>query len=237
MTKIPFYIGTFAACFVPSSHKRHVVRGWVNGILYFPRIFMLIWEIYGKFAYKIRFVRQHSPDRCVCVVNDKYYVKIFKRVPVKKLKAFGVLTDYIAPYIRVAIPQIYVGKISNVYVCEKLQGHSIYDFDKKLVLKHHRKIENQVAKIIDDLQKINVKKIPNWRQYMTALQSNDAEKITSKSVLGHFDLNETNFLFDDNLNICGLIDWDGLRITNDKNKDMQIFMKYWNRYKELAKKS
>lgn len=236
MTKIPFYIGTLFACFVPDSHKRHVVRGWVNGILYFPRISIFIKRIYGEFAYKLRFVRQHTPDRCVCIVNDKYYVKIFKRVPVQKLKRFAKLTDYVASKLDVAIPKIFVGKISSMYVCEKLKGHSVYDFDKKYVMKHHKKIENQVAKIIKDLQSINVKKIPDYKEYTSALQDSPVEKITSKSVLGHFDLNETNFLFDDDLNICGIIDWDGLRITNDKDKDMQIFMKYWNRYKELAQK-
>lgn len=232
MTKIPFYIGTLFACFVPNSHKRHVVRGWVNCILYFPRISLFVKRIYGEFAHNVRFVRQHTPDRCVCIVNDKYYVKIFKKVPVKKLKAFADLTDYVARCLHIEIPLVFVGKISSMYVCEKLKGHSIYDFDKKYVLKHRKKIESQVAKIIDDLQKIDVKKIPNYKNYTSALQNSPVEKITSKSVLGHFDLNETNFLFDDDLNICGIIDWDGLRITNDKDKDMQIFMKYWKRYQE-----
>lgn len=36
------------------------------------------------------------------------------------------------------------------------------------------------------------------------------------------------------MNIIGLIDFDSLSITNDKNKDMRMFMKYWNRYKEKA---
>ncbi|MBR4626025.1 MAG: hypothetical protein IKO56_10880, partial [Alphaproteobacteria bacterium] len=58
--------------------------------------------------------------------------------------------------------------------------------------------------------------------------------ITDESVLAHLDLNVRNFLFDDYMNIIGLIDFDSLSITNDKNKDMQIFMKYWNRYKEKA---
>ena len=155
----------------------------------------------------------------------------------QKLKRFAKLTDYIAPKLNVTIPKVFVGKISSMYVCERLKGHSVYDFDKKYVMKHHKKIENQVAKIIKDLQSINVKKIPDYKEYTSALQDSPVEKITSKSVLGHFDLNETNFLFDDDLNICGIIDWDGLRITNDQDKDMQIFMKYWNRYKELAQKS
>ena len=231
MSKLPFFIGNFLACFVPDSHKRHVLRGWVNCILYAPRISLFLKRIYGHFAYKIKFVRQHSPDRCVGIVNDEYYVKIFKKVPVKKIRAFAMLTGYIAKHLNINIPHIYASEIASIYVCKKLPGHTIYDFDKARVLDNEEKILAQVAKIINDLQSIDIKKIPGYNGFVSALQSDEHEEITTQSVLGHFDMNETNFLFDDDLNICGLIDWDGLRITNDKNKDMQIFMKYWNRYK------
>ena len=108
------------------------------------------------------------------------------------------------------------------------------------MLKHEKKILSQVDDIISQLQSIDVTKLPDAERFCVALESTtkntEIEPITIDSVLAHFDMNIRNFLFDENMNICGWIDFDSIRITNDKNRDKQIFMKYWERYKKSTRK-
>lgn len=236
--KFPFYVGNLLACFVFSSRRRSNARGNVNNFFYSPIVARFVKKVFGEKAHTIKFVRQHTPSRFVCVVNDKYFVKIFKKMSHKKLENFEFLVNYVRNNVSVNIPKVYIGKDDNIYATEKIDGKSIYDFDEKFVLQYEAKILTQVEQIIFSLQNINLRKIPNPERFCVALETTSnktkPEPITDESVLAHLDLNVRNFLFDDYMNIIGLIDFDSLSITNDKNKDMQIFMKYWNRYKEKA---
>ena len=239
MMNIPFYIGNFLACFIPNARGRSNMRGKVNNFFYKPIIARLVKKVFNEKAHTIKFVRQHTPSRFVCVVNDKYFIKVFKNMSHKKLENFQFLVNYVQKNVSVNMPQVFIGNVNNMYATRKIQGKSIYDFDYKFVLQNQQKILSQVEQIISSLQNINLKKIPNAERFCVALEATSkrikSEQITDESVLAHFDMNVRNFLFDDNLNIIGLIDFDSLAITNDKNKDMQIFMKYWNRYKENNK--
>ena len=153
---------------------------------------------------------------------------------------FEFLVNYVRHKMPVKIPKVYVAKNNHMYVTELVSGYSIYDFDPKTVLKNEKKILKGVTKIISDLQSIDIKKMSNPERFCVALdapsKNTPVEAITNDSVLLHGDMNVRNFIFDQDLNICGLIDFDGMRITNDKNADMKNFMKYWNRYKENSKK-
>ena len=157
-----------------------------------------------------------------------------------RLKNFEFLVNYVRDFMDVPIPKVYVSKNNHMYATELLDGYSIYYFDKEFVLKHEEKIINQVTKIISQLQSIDLQKIPNAGRFEYALEDTykdkKSEKVTDKSVLAHNDLNVRNFLFDKDLNICGLIDFDALAITNDQDADMKIFMKDWQRYKNSKRK-
>ncbi len=240
MVTLPFYIANFLAGFVSPQSKRHVLRGHVNAFFYTPMMMRFIKRVYGEKTHNVKFVRQHTPSRCVCVINDKYFVKIFKHNKGTRLADFEFLVNYVRNRMQVAIPRVYTSKNNHMYVTKLIKGREIYDFDSDFVLKHEKKILQNVSKIISELQSIDVQKIPNNERFCVALESlaknANTEPITSDSVLSHGDMNLRNFLFDDDLNIVGLIDFDGMCITNDKDKDMQNFMKYWNRYKENAKK-
>ena len=228
------------AGFVISQPKRHALRGHVNAFLYTPTMTRLIKKIYGVKTYNVKFVRQHTPNRCVCVINDRYFIKIFKKNMGNRLANFEFLVNYVREKMPVVIPKVFAAENKHMYVTELIKGKSIYDFDVAFVLKNEEKILKNVSKIISDLQSINVHEIPDNERFCVALESPSKnvkiEPITNESVLSHGDMNLRNFMFDDDLNICGLIDFDGMRITNDKNKDMRNFMKYWNRYKENSKK-
>ena len=238
--RLPFYIANFLAGFVSTQSKRHVLRGHINAFFYTPMMMRIVKRIYGEKTKTVKFVRQHTPSRVVCVVNDKYFIKIFKHNLGKRLKNFEFLVNYAHDHMNVNIPRVHALENNHGYVTELIDGRDIYGFDSQFVLKNEEKILQQVVKIIAQGQSIDVHKFLNPERFSVALESpgknTKAEPITSDSVLLHGDLNLRNFLFDDDLNIVGLIDFDGMRITNDKDKDIQNFMKYWNRYKENAKK-
>ena len=85
------------------------------------------------------------------------------------------------------------------------------------------------------IQSIKIKSVPGWERFVFSMQP---ERTREKpcdpghEVFAHFDLNTTNFLFDDKLNIIGVIDWDTLSVANNPGTDWDIFMKYWNIYKK-----
>ena len=222
MYKSPFYIGNFISCFVPGSERRHRVRGWVNVVLYYIPIKMLIRRVYGVPVKKIKFVRQITLNRMACVVNDKYYVKVFRNVSQKQVANYKYLLDFIRSKVNVNIPKIYVAKHNS--------------FNKSDVLKHESEIKKQVFDVIKSLQKIPFDSIIDNERYKFSMQPQRAkEKPYHKdiSVLAHFDLNETNILFDDKYNIISIIDWDSLSMAKNPNTDKEIFLKYWTRYKTL----
>ena len=233
---LPFYISNFMSCFVKNQDKRHKLRLVVNCALYKPFVAHFVKKTFGVRAQSIKPIRQHTMGRFVCVVNDEYFVKVFRNMSGARLKNFECLVNYVAKFLDVDVPRIYISKNNHMYATKKTCGYSIYDFDKKFVIKNEKKILAGVDHIISQLQSIDLAKIKDASRFCVALESttkkNKIEPITPDSVLTHLDLNVRNFLFDKDLNICALIDFDSLCITNNKTRDKEIFMKYWNRYKE-----
>ena len=239
MNKLPFYIGNIVSCFVPNNKRRSRVRGWINVMLYRHRIMSFVKTSYGVKPKHVRFVRQITLNRMTCVVDNVYYVKIFRNVTVQQLENFKFLLDFIRPYINVEIPDIIVDKRMPMYVCKKIPGRPISDFDAEFVLKHEKSFLSQVADIIAQLQSVDVKSVPGWERFVFSMQpERTVEKPCDSEhmVFAHFDLNRTNFLFDDDFNIIGLIDWDTLSVAKNPETDWDIFMKYWNNYKRKHRK-
>ncbi|MBO4480278.1 MAG: hypothetical protein J5742_01465 [Alphaproteobacteria bacterium] len=238
MSKVPFYIGNFVACFVPNNRRRQRVRGNINIMLYRPHIFSLVRRVYGIKPISIKFIRQITLNRVVCVVNDEYYVKIFRNITVKQLQNYKFLLDFIRPHLNVEIPNITVDNRIPMYVCKKLPGRDINEFDKEFVLKHEDNILKQVFKIISDLQSVPVNSVPNSERFLLSMQPERTKEKPSIPcpVLAHFDMNETNFLFDDKLNIISVIDWDTIAIAQNPDTDRNIFLKYWSAYKKRQPK-
>lgn len=239
MYKIPFFISNLISCFIYEKHRRHRWRGRINVALFYPRVARFVRRVYGvKKITSVHFVRQITLNRVVCVVNGRYYVKIFRSVSVEQLKNFEFLLNYVADRIDVAVPRIYTHKTIPMYVCDTVAGQDIYDFDKEFVLQNETKLLNQVENIIKQLQSINVDEIPNKDRFLDSMQVRTKEKTAKnpRQVLAHFDLNETNLMFDSDFNVVAVIDWDTLSIANNPQTDMTIFMKYWDRYKKRNKK-
>jgi len=234
MHTVPFFIGNTLACMVPGSERRARFRGKVNLILFRPWIARFIRREYGERLRSLKFVRQRTLNRVVGIVNDKYYVKIFRNVTNKQIRDFVFLMNYIRPYIHIDIPQVVVDKKLPMYACTKNAGREIDTFDKAFVIKHEAHIHKQIADIIKQLQSVNVEKIPGNERYLTNMQNRRYPELPCKKcrrVLGHFDMNLTNFLFDDNLNIISAIDWDAVSIANNPETDWRIFMRFWNQYR------
>ena len=238
MSKIPFYIGNIAACFVPGKFRRARVRSAINIALYKPRIKALIKRVYNDDVKTIKYVRQINLNRFVCVVNDKYYVKTFRNITLKRLQEHKFLLDLVLPNLSVNVNEIYLDEKIPMYVTEKIPGHTIYDFDAETISKNEQKLKNQVANIIKEIQKIDVTSIPNYDRFWFGLQpERQPEKElepgqSPKPVLAHFDLNETNLFFDDDMNIIGIIDWDTLSIAKNPETDMKVFNMFWNLFKQ-----
>lgn len=235
MYKLPFYIGGFVSWFVPGRYRRRRVRGNINVLLYRIPISIFIKRVYGDKVHKIRFVRQVSMNRMTCVVNNRYFVKIFRDVSVEQLNDYKFLLDFIRPYLKIKIPEIFVAKNIPMYVADKLPGKDLKDFDKDLVIKYERKIKNQVVGMINDMQSIPLKLIPNNERFLFPLQSKRAGKeikIGRNAVLAHLDLNVSNLLLDDKFNVVSIVDWDSLSIAQSPNIDKDSFEKLWEIYKK-----
>lgn len=240
MNALPFYIGNFLSCFVLNGEKRHKIRSNINFALYKKPVARVIKQVFNEEVKDIKFIRQHTPSRFVCLVNDKYFVKIFKNSSKKRIKNFEFLVNYVRKFMDVNIPKVYTSNDGHTYITEIIPGTGIYAFDKEFALKNEEKFLKQSSHIISQLQSIDLKKIPDAKRFTIALESTSKktkiENLTNESVLAHLDLNVRNFLFDKDFNICGLIDFDSMCIINDKNKDMQIVVKYWERYKKSTRK-
>lgn len=232
MPRIPFYIGNILSCLVPGAKRRARCRGMVNLIADTPEIAVLIKLMFNENLHSIKFVRQHTLNRFVCVVNNKYFVKVFRSVSNKRLKDFAKLNEYVRSRISVNMPQVFVAKRDSIIITPRIQGRAITDFPPEQILANQDKIEKQIFEFIDELQSIDVNKIPNKERYLTALQSRTVEMPCDnpRQVLAHFDLNMMNIFFDDDMNLCGIIDWDGLSIASNPETDKTIFLKYWGRF-------
>lgn len=235
MHTIPFFIGNTLACIVHGSERRARFRGKINLFLFRPWIARFIRREYGEHLKTLRFVRQRTLNRVVGIVNDKYYVKIFRNVTNQQIRDFVSLMDIVRPVITVDTPRIVVDKKLPMYACAKNQGREIDTFDKSLVIKNEDLILDQIRKIITQLQSIDVEKIPHNERFLTNMQHRrypELPCVNCRRVLGHFDMNLTNFLFDDDLHIVSAIDWDALSIANNPDTDWMIFMRFWNQYKK-----
>lgn len=236
MYKLPFYIGHIISCFVPGRERRRRVRGVVNVFLYRIPIARFIKKTYGVRANTIKFVRQVSMNRMTCVVNNRYYVKIFRNVSVKQLNDYKFLLDWIRPKLKVKIPEIYVDKHIPMYVADRLPGKDMRDFDAKSIMQHEKQIKHQVIDTIDAMQHIPVKKIPGYKRFLSGLQNqNSNTKIGKDSVLAHLDLNASNLLLDDKFNVISIVDWDSLSIVPTPNIDRDSFENLWAIYKKSHK--
>ena len=234
MYKLPFYIGGIISYFVPGRYRRRSVRGQINVFLFRGIINRFVERVYGVRVNNIRFVRQVSMNRMICVVNDRYYVKIFRDVSVTRLKYYKFLLDFIRPYLKVKIPEIFVHDKIPMYVADKLPGKDMRDFDKSTIIKHEKKIKSQMIEIINALQSVSVKSIPDSERFLLPLQpkkNSIKPKIGRNSVLAHLDLNASNIRLDDNFDVVSIVDWDSLSIVDSPNIDKDSFEKLWNIYK------
>lgn len=233
MSKIPFYLGNLAACFVPGSDRRAHCRAYVNLFFYYPTITRFIRRAFGEKTHSVKFIRQRTLNRVVCLVNDKYYVKIFRDVTPSRIRDFAFLANYVADRLDVTVPRVIPNDRASMYATPRVAGNHILDMDRTAVLAHDQQIQTQMFDIIDQLQSIDIAQIPHPERFVTAMQERTVEDpITPpQPVLAHFDLNEENIFLDDDFNICAVIDWDGLSIANNPDTDKRIFLKYWNRYK------
>lgn len=239
MSKIPFYIGNFLAIFVPDGARRARVRGNVNMALYTPRIKHFIKRVYDEPVKSIKFIRQINLNRVCLCVNDRYYVKLFRNITPERVKNYKELMDFIAPRISVRMPVVHVDDNMAMYVSEKIPGRGIKSFDDATILKNEDKIKSQVEKIIAEIQSIKLDSIPDVKRFVHSLQPERAtEPPINKPcpVLAHFDLNETNLLFDDDMNIIGVIDWDMCSVAQNPNTDMFVFNRFWNRFMKHIKR-
>ncbi len=236
MYKIPFYISGFISYFIPGRYRRRYVRGTINVFFFYLAIARFVKHIYGIRVKNIRFVRQVSMNRMICVVNDRYYVKIFRDVTVKQLKDYKFLLDFIRPYLKVKIPEIFVHDTIPLYVADKLPGKDMRDFDKTSIIKNEKKIKSQVLDIINAMQSIPLNAIPDNERFLFPLQykkTGKKPKIGRGSVLAHLDLNASNIRLDDNFNVVSIVDWDSLSIVDSPDIDKNSFEKLW----EIHKKS
>ena len=234
MYKIPFYISALISNLFTGQDRRRRIRGNVNVFLFRIPIARFVRRTYGVRVHTIRFVRQVSMNRMTCVVNNRYFVKIFRDVSVAQLNNYQLLLDIVRPHLSVEIPRIFVAKKMPMYVADKLSGKNLHEFGKDNIIKHEKKIKTQVVKMIDELQGISVKTIPNNELFLVPLQHKKNVKkptITKNSVLAHLDLNVSNFMLDDKYNVVGVVDWDSLSIVNDPNRDRNDFERLWNIYK------
>ena len=230
MYKIPFYIGNFITWFVAKKRWREQVRGHINMILFKPWIKRLIKVAYGERVHSLKFVRQRTLKRAVFVVNGKYYVKIFRGVSRQKLCDFAELMHIVSDIVSVEVPYVIVDKKLPMYVCEKNSGADFHSFDKNVMLKHQKQIFTQMRKILEELHSIDVETIPDNTRFITDMQGRHKYEVPAhnrKRVLAHFDMNPSNFLFDSDINIVSIIDWDSIAIANNPDTDWNMFVKNW----------
>ena len=252
--KIPFFVGNLLACVVPGSRRRMYTRAYVNRVLFYPIICRFIRREFGVRVRSIKFIRQITLGRIVFLVNGEYYVKVFRDVSNLRLRDYAFLVRYVqrefaakASVRNISIPDVVVAAHAPMYASPRVAGRHLNTFAPDVILENQDKIKTQAFAIIDALTSIDANKIPNKERFATSMQSHSAEKPyvpgefsptpPNHPVLAHFDLNRTNCLFDDDLNIVSVIDWDGLSIAKNPDSDKHIFMKYWLPFIEKQKQA
>lgn len=232
MNKLIFCIGNIAAWFGITSDKRAHYRGMVTMFFYRRQIRRFVADTFGVRLTSLEFVRQRTLNRAVYLANGKYYVKVFRDVTSKRLCDFAFLVNYIRPHIGVCVPPIFVSSCYQMYASEKIAGHPIDAFSPDDIRPHADKIQAQVFRVIDELQSINVDKIPDNRRFESAIQPhcNETPVTPPVRVLGHFDLNESNIFLNAKRDVCAVIDWDALSISHNPNTDRARFMRFFDRF-------
>lgn len=135
-----FILGNVLSWFVPGQQNRRRVRARAVLNTARPKIKRFIKEAYGEGVVSIEPIRQITLNRAVYLVNDKYYVKVFRNVSNKKLKNFAFLVNYIRGFIHVEIPEVIISKRLKIYACKKIDGFLIGHFSRDQILANQDKI-------------------------------------------------------------------------------------------------
>ena len=235
LVKLSFIFGVIVSAPIRNSRIRRRIRGKINLFILRPYIRRFMKREYGIKINSLSFVRQQSLNRVVGLVNDKYFVKIFRNISVKRIQDFAELMGIVENSLSVTVPHIVADDKIAMFSYEKIDGVDINEFDKSRIQRDKKRLFTQVQDIIAQLQSINVRRIPQFDRFLTDIYSQKYGNPTVRSTsltLGHFDVNLGNFLYDKNMNITSVIDWDTIAITDDVDACWGVFMRYWNnRYK------
>lgn len=230
--KLSFIIGGVLSSVIRDTQRRRRFRGKFNLFWLRPYIARFIKRAYGEKIETLKFVRQQSMNRVVGIVNDKYYVKIFRKIRVKRIQDFAKLMSVVEKVVSVKINHVVADDKIAMYSYKKIDGMDIHRFEKEFVIKHKTKLFNQIKKIIQEIQSIDVQSVPPDERFVYDMhfEKHGNPSDIKKCVFGHFDMNFGSFLFDKNLNIIALLDWDTIAITDELNGDWNKFMHYWGAY-------
>ena len=235
LCKIPFFIGNLAACFTPGSNRRHAVRTAVNRVMFAPFVAYFVRRQFHVRVHSVKLVRQVTLGRVVFQVNDDYFVKVFRSVSNRRLRRHARLLRRVIDAFaasdkcsHIAIPPMVVSRCGSMYASVRVPGRHMADFSPDQILQNQDKIAAQVHDIIDTLQSIDIDSIPPAEICRTPMQARSVELAgPQRPVLAHFDLNRSNCLFDADMNILSVLDWDQLSIARNPETDHNIFMKNW----------
>lgn len=231
MNKLIFCLGNIAAWFALSVDGRHRRRAAVNMFFYRGQIRRFLRDTFGVRLQSLEFVRQRTLNRAVYLANGKYYIKVFRDVSPQRLGDFAFLVNYVRKHIGVNVPRVFVSSRYQMYACEKISGRPMESMSPAVVRPHADKIRAQVFQIIDELQSIDVDKIPNNTRFETPMQHHHlSEPISSSRVLEHFDLSDSNIFLDKNMDVCGIIDWDTLYISHNPDADRTKFVAFFHNF-------
>lgn len=230
--RLSFFIGYVLSSVIRDTQRRRRFRGTFNLICLRPFIARFMKREYGIKIKTLKYVRQQSLNRVVGIVNDKYYVKIFRKIPVKRVQNFAKLMSVIEKTVSVKINHVVADNKLAMYSYKKIDGMDIHRFEKEFVIKHKTKLFNQIKKIIQEIQSIDVQSVPSEERFVYDMhfEKHGNPSDIKKCVFGHFDMNFGSFLFDKNLNIVALLDWDTIAITDELDGDWNKFMRYWGAY-------
>ena len=89
LVKLSFIFGVIVSAPIRNSRTRRRIRGKINLFILRPYIRRFMKREYGIEISSLSFVRQQSLNRVVGLVNDKYFVKIFRNISVKRIQDFA----------------------------------------------------------------------------------------------------------------------------------------------------
>ena len=119
--KLSFLVGMLLSVFVRNTQKRRRLRGSINLFFLRPYIARFMKKAYGIKIKSLTFVRQQSLNRVVGLINGKYYVKIFRNIPVQRIRDFAELMNIVEKHLDITVPHIVADdKISMCAECHNL---------------------------------------------------------------------------------------------------------------------